>query len=58
VARAYSRVVAKDKECSLYSFLLMAPPVPLEQVEGALDAQSQILREELRKLGSILSGKR
>jgi hypothetical protein len=58
VARAYSRVVAKDKESSLYSFLLMAPPVPLEQLEGALDAQSQILREELRKLGAILSSKR
>ena len=54
VARAYSRVVAADKERSLYSFILMAPPVPLEQLEGALEAQSHILREELAKLGAIL----
>src|SRR5262249_49942095 len=53
VARAYSRVVAADKERSLYSFILMVPPVPLEQLEGALEAQSPILREELRRLGAI-----
>src|SRR5262245_43439240 len=58
VARAYSRVVATDSERSLYSFILMAPPVPLERLEGALEAQSQILREELRKLGAILSSER
>jgi len=58
IARAYSRVVEKDSERSLYSFILMAPPVPLEQLEGALEAQSNILREELEKLGAILSGER
>jgi hypothetical protein len=55
VARACSRVAAADKERSLYSFILVAPPVPLEQLEGALEAQSHILREELAKLGAILS---
>ncbi len=58
VARAYSRVVAADKDRSLYSFILMAPPVPLEQLEGALEAQSHILREELANLGAILSSER
>jgi len=55
VAKAYSRVVVADKERSLYSFILLAPPVPLEQLEGALEGQSHILREELAKLGAILS---
>jgi hypothetical protein len=54
VAQAYSRVVVAGPERSLYSFILMAPPVPLEQLEGALEAQSQILREELAKLRAIL----
>jgi hypothetical protein len=58
VASAYSRVVAKGSEHSLYSFILMAPPVPLEQLEGALEAQSHMLREELRKLSAILSSER
>ena len=47
VATAYSRVVSPHPERSLYSFILLAPPVPLEQLEGALEAQSDILREEL-----------
>jgi hypothetical protein len=34
VARAYSRAIVADKERSLFSFILMAPPVPLEQLEG------------------------
>lgn len=55
VATAYSRVVSDKNGKSIYSFILMAPPVPLEQLEGALDAQSQILREELSKLSGILS---
>ena len=58
VARAYSQVVAKDSEPSLYSFILTAPPVPLEQLEGELEAQSQILREELHKLGAILNSEK
>jgi hypothetical protein len=33
----------------------MAPPVPLEQLEGVLEQQSKTLREELTKLRAILS---
>jgi len=55
VATAYSRVVPAGKNCSIYSFILMAPPVRLEQLEGALDQQSQTLREELARLRAILS---
>jgi len=57
VATAYSRVVAADKGRSIYSFVMLPPPVPLEQLEGALEAQSHILREELARLCAILSGK-
>jgi hypothetical protein len=32
----------------------MAPPVPLEAVEGALDAQRKMLAEELQRLKTIL----
>lgn len=56
VATAYSRVIAPDQNRSLYSFILLAPPVPLEQLEGALEAQSHTLRDELAKLRAMLSG--
>src|SRR5262245_21036358 len=56
VATAYSRVVSPDPGRSLYSFILLAPPVPLEQLEGALEAQSDILREELARLRVMLGG--
>jgi len=55
VARAFSRLVRLGEDRTVYSFLLLAPPVPLESVEGALAEQVQVLREELatlqRKLG-------
>ena len=54
VGRAYSRVVAEADGHSVYSFVLLAPPVPLEQLEGALNQQAQTLREELTRLSSIL----
>ncbi len=57
VSKAYSRVVDFGKNGSLYSFILMAPPVPLERLEGAFEQQSQILREELLRLSTILSRK-
>jgi len=56
VATAYSRVISPDPGRSLYSFILLAPPVLLEQLEGALEAQSDILREELAQLRATLSG--
>jgi uncharacterized protein YndB with AHSA1/START domain len=49
VARAFSRLVDHGGR-TLYSFVLLAPPVPLEQLEGALAQQSQTLREELKTL--------
>ncbi len=56
VGRAFSRLVDRGNR-SLYSFILLAPPVPLEQVEGALAEQSRTLREELatlrRKLAKV-----
>jgi len=55
VARAYSRVVSTGEQSCVYSFVLLAPPVPLEQLEGALEQQSQTLREELTRLRSILA---
>lgn len=55
VARAYSRVIALGQEKTIFSFVLTAPPVPLEQLEGALEQQSQTLREELFRLGRVLS---
>ena len=54
IASAYSRVLPISGQ-SAYSFMLMAPPVPLEQLEGALNQQVHILRDELAKLKAILS---
>lgn len=53
VGLAYSRVVA-DGDAAIYSFILMAPPLPLKALEGALAAQSTILSEELKTLKTIL----
>ena len=54
VATAYSRLINAGEGRSIYSFILMPPPVPLEQLEGALEQQSQTLREELSALRVIL----
>jgi len=54
VTTAFSRLVEANKEKCIYGFILMPPPVPLEELEGALQAQSQILNDELIKLKGIL----
>lgn len=54
VATAFSRIVEADQDHCVYGFILMPPPVPLEEIEGALEAQSQILEKELRKLKELL----
>ncbi len=54
VATAFSRVVELDQDYCIFTFLLTPPPVPLEQLEGTLDAQSRTLAEELKKLKEIL----
>lgn len=56
VGTAYSRVTPGGNEGSIYTFLLMAPPVPLELLEGALKEQMTILAGELANLKSKLEG--
>lgn len=51
---AYSRVTPEGADKSIYSFVLMAPPVPLEMLEGALEQQMGILATELKELKTVL----
>lgn len=53
IGKAYSRVVPNGNE-TIYLFVLLAPPVPLEQVEGALHQQIETLAAELKRLKDIL----
>ncbi len=55
VGRAFSRLVRLDHARTLYSFVLLAPPLPLEQVEGALAEQARVLRQELAALREKLA---
>jgi hypothetical protein len=57
LATAYSRVVPLDATRCAYTFVLTAPPVPLQELEGTLDAQAETLREEMRTLREILEGR-
>ena len=57
VGVAYSRVTPDGEARSVYSFVLMAPPVPLEALEGALEVQRGTLADELIRLKGILEGK-
>jgi hypothetical protein len=54
VGKAYSRVVENSDGKSIYSFILLAPPVPIEKLEGTLKEQEEILSKELKKLKRIL----
>jgi hypothetical protein len=54
VGRAFSRLVRNQPNATIYTFVLLAPSVPLEKVEGTLDRQMGILREELAHLREIL----
>ncbi len=54
VGAAYSRVTPDGAAKSVYSFVLMAPPVPLEALEGALETQMHTLAEELLRLRKLL----
>ncbi len=54
VGLAQSRVTGTTRGTSIYSFVLHAPPVALEELEGALDAQRVILRHELDALKGLL----
>ncbi|HSE41810.1 MAG TPA: SRPBCC family protein [Acidobacteriota bacterium] len=54
---AYSRVLDAGNLGSIYSFVLMPPPLPLEKVEGTLMQQSEVLKEELNRLRLLLTKK-
>jgi len=54
VGIAQSRVTETMHGTCIYSFVLHAPPVALEQVEGALEAQRAILQSELATLKSLM----
>lgn len=51
---AQSRVTETTRGTCIYSFVLHAPPVALEQLEGALQAQSETLRTELAALKRLM----
>lgn len=55
IGKAFSRITENDGGTSaIFSFVLLAPPVPLEQVEGTLEQQKVQLAEELQILKGIL----
>jgi hypothetical protein len=54
VALAQSRVTDTTRGTCIYSFVLHAPPVALEQVEGALDVQRVALTSELATLKALM----
>ena len=55
IGKAFSRVTENnDGKSAIYSFVLMAPPVPLAEIEGTLEMQKKQLAQELIHLKSIL----
>jgi hypothetical protein len=54
VGLAQSRVTETTRGTCIYSFVLHAPPVPLEKLEGALAEQRLTLAKELSTLKAIL----
>lgn len=57
LASAFSRLVEIAPGRCAYTFVLTAPPVPLEQLEGALDEQSRTLSAELAALKARLEAR-
>jgi hypothetical protein len=51
---AQSRVTETTRSTCIYSFVLHAPPVALEHVEGALEAQRVTLESELATLKDLM----
>ena len=56
IGKAFSRI-SENGNTTVYSFVLLAPPVPLEQLEGALSAQKLLLADELVDLKNLLEEK-
>jgi hypothetical protein len=56
-ASAHSRLIDLGEGRCAYAFVLSAPPVALEQIEGALEQQSRTLEEELERLRGILEAR-
>jgi hypothetical protein len=56
IAKASSRLVSHGAK-TIYTFVLEAPPLPLEELEGALEAQSRILADELVTLAQRLTSR-
>ncbi len=56
IGKAFSRV-SENGSATIYSFILLAPPVPLEQLEGALSTQKLLLADELVDLKNLLETK-
>jgi hypothetical protein len=54
VGVAQSRVTETSRNTCIYTFVLHAPPVALEQVEGALETQRALLQSELATLKSLM----
>jgi uncharacterized protein YndB with AHSA1/START domain len=57
IAKAHSRVTPHRGK-SIYTFVLEAPPAPLEELEGALAEQSRVLADELATLAKRLATRR
>lgn len=54
IGEAFSRLIENADGKSIYSFILLAPPVPIEKLEGTLKEQEGILSKELKNLKRIL----
>ena len=56
IGKAFSRIT-ENGNSTVYSFVLLAPPVSLEELEGALEAQKLLLADELLELKNLLGHK-
>jgi hypothetical protein len=54
ISLAQSRVTETTRGTCVFSFVLHAPPVALEEVEGALEAQRAVLQSELATLKLLM----
>jgi hypothetical protein len=54
VGIAQSRVTETTRSTCIYAFVLHVPPVPLEEIEGALDVQRVTLQSELATLKQLM----